>query len=305
VLRLGVVGDGPRSAVVGHLVALGASIGAAAPGPLDAPGVEIYDIESRPVSALAITHLVIRVHTGRLLVADADTGADIVIGGERHARERATDTLWRSRLVPFEANVRMQTRAPRARRPILADPRDSWADDAARLIARLHRAVGDRALRIDHIGSTSIPGLPAKDLVDIQVAVRDVAAAHSAAAYAREAGFVHVNGEWYGEDRCGVRHPEAVAVDADPGRSVNINFRAVTAPVWREALLFRDWLRSHDDERDAYAAMKKTLAGVDIHVDRYSEDKMPWIHAALARAETWALSCRWSPDQAGYSGQSS
>ena len=274
-------------------------------GPLDAPGVEIYDIESRPVSALPITHLVIRVHTGRHLVADPDTGADIVVVGERHARERATDTLWRSRLVPFEANVRMQTRAP---------PRGVrfWPAPATR--GPTTRRVSSRAfiapsviaaLRIDHIGSTSIPGLPAKDLVDIQVAVRDLAAAHSAAASAREAGFVHVDGEWYGEDRCGVQHPEAVAVDADPGRSVNINFRAVTAPVWREALLFRDWLRSHDDERDAYAAMKKTLAGVDIHVDRYSEDKMPWIHSVLARAETWALSCRWSPDQPGDSGQSS
>jgi hypothetical protein len=65
--------------------------------------------------------------------------------------------------------------------------------------------------------------------------------------------------------------------------------RAVTAPVWRETLLFRDWLRSHDEERDAYAAMKRRLAdrpGRD--VNDYGEDKMPWISSALARAEVWA-----------------
>jgi GrpB-like predicted nucleotidyltransferase (UPF0157 family) len=151
-------------------------------------------------------------------------------------------------------------------------------------------------LRIDHIGSTSVPGLPAKDLVDIQVTVADLPAARAGALAAFEAGFVHVDGDWSGEDRFGVVHPEAVAVDADPGRPVNINFRPVTAPVWREALLFRDWLRSHHDERDTYAAMKRTLAISDTHVDRYSDDKMPWIRRALARAEAWAAHVGWSPE---------
>jgi dephospho-CoA kinase len=94
----------------------------------------------------------------------------------------------------------------------------------------------------------------------------------------------------------GVDHPEEVVVDADPGRPVNINIRPVTAPVWRETLLFRDWLRSHDAERDAYAVMKRRLTqrpGND--VDDYGRDKMPWISAALGRAEDWAAAARWSP----------
>jgi hypothetical protein len=99
-----------------------------------------------------------------------------------------------------------------------------------------------------------------------------------------------------GTDQRGADHPEEVVVDADPGRPVNINIRPVTAPIWRETLLFRDWLRSHDEERDAYAALKRGLAERSgRNVDDYNTDKMPWISAALARAGQWAARSNWSP----------
>jgi len=113
---------------------------------------------------------------------------------------------------------------------------------------------------------------------------------------ARHAGFVQVKGAWFGEDRLGVEHPEEVAVDADPARPANVNCRPATAPVWRDALLYRDWLRSQPDERASYEAMKARLADGDhVHVDRYSEDKMPWIRAGLERAERWATATGWMP----------
>ena len=85
-------------------------------------------------------------------------------------------------------------------------------------------------------------------------------------------------------------------MDADPGRPTNVNCRPVTDPVWRDALLFRDWLRSHVDERTSYEALKARLAAEDdAHVDRYSEDKMPWIRAGLERAELWASESGWTP----------
>jgi dephospho-CoA kinase len=206
------------------------------------------------------------------------------------------DALWRERLVPFEANLRTKRRAPRRRMPVLAGPDASWAHDAARLVDRLDAAVGGLALRIDHIGSTSVPGLRAKNLIDLQVTVRDLDDAGAAAEAAREAGFVHVGGEWFGEDRFGVEHPEEVAVDADPGRPTNVNCRPVTAPVWRDALLFRDWLRSLPHERTSYEAMKDRLATQDhVNVDRYSEDKMLWVRAGLERAELWAANTSWVP----------
>jgi dephospho-CoA kinase len=206
------------------------------------------------------------------------------------------DQLWADRLVPFEANLRASRRAPRRQEALLVDPDRTWPVQARRLIERLRFTAGGRIIRVDHIGSTSVPGLPAKQLIDIQVVVADLPTAARVVEAARRAGFVHVPGQWFGTDRHGVDHPEEVVVDADPGRPVNINIRPAGAPIWRETLLFRDWLRSHDEERDAYAAMKRELAQRPDHgVDDYSRDKMPWISAALARAEDWAAAAGWSP----------
>ena len=155
-VRVGVIGDGPRSAVVAQLVALGASIGGASRRPLDEPGVEIHDLERDADGFHALMHLVVRVQPGGHAPTDADREADVTIG-DKHDRDPVIETLWRSRVVPFEANVRMRTRAA-ARRPVLADAQSSWGDDATRLIVRLRHAVGDHAVRIDHIGSTSVPG---------------------------------------------------------------------------------------------------------------------------------------------------
>ena len=147
----------------------------------------------------------------------------------------------------------------RARVARLVGPDPTWPDQAARLIARVRHALGDHVLRVDHIGSTSVPGLPAKDLVDVQVTVPDLAVAADAAASAPIAGLVDV-GEWDAPDRTGVRFSERVLVDADPGRPATVNLRPVGDPVWREVLLFRDWLRADPSHRDAYLAEKRRLA---------------------------------------------
>jgi dephospho-CoA kinase len=144
--------------------------------------------------------------------------------------------------------------------------------------------MGSSAHRIDHIGSTAVPGLPAKNLIDIQVVVDDLGAALELARMSRRAGFVHIAGDWYGEDRDGTKFREEVAVGADPGRPVNVNFRQRSGPVWRETLLFRDFLRSDNAERDNYAVMKRSLESENVSVDDYSELKMPYIRAALKRA---------------------
>ncbi len=141
-----------------------------------------------------------------------------------------------------------------------------------------------------------MPGLPAKDLVDLQVVVADLDVAAAAARSAAVAGFVPVGGAWFGTDRTGTEHREQVFVDADPGRPVNVNLRPVGAPVWRETLLLRDWLRVDADGRSEYAALKRTLAarpGTD--VDDYGADKMPWIRSALDRADGWATASGWTP----------
>jgi dephospho-CoA kinase len=288
-LRVGLIPGGATTTVRDRLLELGAvRADAAGLWTLDDAGVALVPLVDVP-------HLAVGAMPA---AAVADVRADVTIVGWAGDQELVAlvDGVWRERLVPFEENLRLRRRAPRRRTPLLVGPDAGWASDAARLVARLHAAVGPLALRIDHIGSTSVPGMRAKDLIDIQVTVRSLDDARAAADAARSAGVVHVAGDWSGEDRSGVSHPEAVAVDADPGRPTNVNFRPVTAPVWRDALLFRDWLRSEADERASYEAMKCGLATADdVDVDRYGRDKMPWIRTGLARAELWAAATGWAP----------
>ena len=287
-LFVGVAGHGPEHPIASRLTRLGA-----VPGSVERP--PSWDVAEPTVFVLSGTdrpggkcwpglHFVV--------ATDAGPAADAMV--DETARQ--IDQLWADRLVPFEANLRASRRAPRRQEALLVDPDRTWPVQARRLIEQLRFSAGGQIIRVDHIGSTSVPGLHAKQLIDIQVVVADLPTAARVAEAAQRAGFVHVPGQWFGTDRHSMDHPEEVVVDADPGRPVNINIRPVGAPIWRETLLFRDWLRSHDEERDAYAAMKRELTQRPDHdVGDYGRDKMPWISAALARAEDWAAAAGWSP----------
>jgi len=215
--------------------------------------------------------------------------ADVHLALNLDCETNDVESLWYERIRPFEANLRLQKRAHRRLQPLISPPDATWTQQAERLIARLMSAIGTSALRIDHIGSTAVAGLPAKNLIDIQVVVDDLAMALNLAEMSRRAGFVRVAGEWYGESRDGTKFREEVSVDADPGRSANVNFRPQADPVWNEALMFRDFLRAHSTERDRYADMKRLLVTRSRDVDHYSELKMPYITEALKRAKTTPL----------------
>jgi dephospho-CoA kinase len=186
----------------------------------------------------------------------------------------AVDALWRDRLVPYEANLRAGRPAARRREaiPVAADP--TWPAQAGRWIARLAAVAGDRLLRIDHIGPTAVPGLPANDLIDIQAVVADLDAAAAVAEAAPAAGLVRAPGRRYALDRRGGEHEELVVAGADPARPVDVKLRPGGGPVWRDALLLRDWLRADPAARA-----------------RYATDREPTVD----RADAWAAATRWSP----------
>ncbi len=203
------------------------------------------------------------------------------------------DQLIDDRLLPWTTKWNDGRRAPRAQVATQRPHDPGWILSGRRLIARLeHATAGLPVLRIDHIGSTSVPGLTAKSLVDIQILVPDTETALPVAIAATDAGFTHVAGEWFGLDRSGGRHPEQVVVDSDPGRPVNCNIRGLDAPVARDAVLFAEWLRADADGRARYQVLKNRLAGQQI--DDYGAQKEPHISAALTQAEAWAESTGWT-----------
>ncbi len=204
--------------------------------------------------------------------------------GDPPALENAVDRLWDERLVPFERNLRAGREAPYARTAVLAVPDPTWPVQAARLLDRIAHAVGDRALRLEHVGSTAVPGLPAKDVLDVQLVVESLDVAESLGPSLLAAGYARVPGEWWDEEPSGTA-AKRLHGSCDPGRRVNLHVRP-SGWTSEHQTLFRDWLRAHDDERDAYAAVKR--AGEGLPTPAYTEAKGPWIRAAYSRAQEWA-----------------
>jgi dephospho-CoA kinase len=153
-------------------------------------------------------------------------------------------------------------------------------------MARVRRAAGDRALRVDHIGSTSVPGLAAKDVIDVQVVVPDLEVAGRVAEDLRDAGLVRREGEWWDSAEDGGRLLKAMAMNADPGRPVNCHVRPEASPAWREALALRDRLRADPALAAEYERLKRRLAS-ELHesIDAYAEAKTPFVRRVLAGAD--------------------
>ena len=176
----------------------------------------------------------------------------------------------------------------------------AWADRASALIAGLREVLGPRALRIEHIGSTGIPGMAAKDVIDLQVTVADLESA------ARD--FDDPLGA-HGFRRMPYEHDHVPAgLEDDPARwvkrlwsrrghaggDVNLHVRLAGSPNERVALLFRDWLRAHPAAVPAYSAFKRSLAEAVPDLGTYADVKDPVVDLVIATAEGWASATDWS-----------
>jgi GrpB-like predicted nucleotidyltransferase (UPF0157 family) len=139
------------------------------------------------------------------------------------------------------------------RKPVVVMPYDAgWPRQYDVLAARVRAALGDRVLTLAHMGSTSVPGLAAKPVIDIDLTVADSADEASYVPDLEAAGFV-----------LRIREPEwqEHRMFSVPDRSVNLHVFSPDAPEPARHLLFRDWLRNSSDDRDRYAATKAELAG--------------------------------------------
>lgn len=205
------------------------------------------------------------------------------------------DRLWRGRLVPFDAHVLEGTRAARGQTRVVPY-RPTWPDDARRLTARIRRWAGNEALAIEHIGSTAVPGLAAKDVIDLQITVPDLTAADSLEPLLERVGFVRVPG--LRDNPHPSIDPDPAAwqkrfhASTDPGRPVNVHVRAQCGPGARVAVLLRDWLRADGSARREYLVLKQGLASRGLSGPEYAMAKEPWMNLAVPRAQAWEAAGR-------------
>jgi GrpB-like predicted nucleotidyltransferase (UPF0157 family) len=156
----------------------------------------------------------------------------------------------------------------------------SWRD-------RLRAVLG--ASRIEHVGSTAVPGLPAKPVIDIQVSVRDID---------DEDGYVPALESAGVQLRSRDAQHRYFRPFAGRPRDVHVHVCATESEWEREHLLFRDYLRAHADAVAAYAAAKQRAATLwwDDRIT-YTEAKSDVILDVLRAAEDWARSTSWSVDR--------
>ena len=152
----------------------------------------------------------------------------------------------------------------------------------------LRAALGEVALRIDHIGSTAVPGLAAKPIIDIQISVVAFEPLDAFRAPLERLGYVFRADNLERTKRY-FREPSGT-------RRTHIHVRRAGSFSEQLALLFRDFMRIHPDWAQRYAELKLTLA--ERHANdrqRYTDEKQPFTWEALAQADGWAQRTGWFP----------
>ena len=168
-----------------------------------------------------------------------------------------------------------------------------WADEGAVLAARLARMLpGARAT--DHIGSTSVPGLPGKNCLDLMVRVESLSDVDLSPL--PQAGYRERPEEWNRTEVLGTAtYPKRVFAPPVGGRSINIHVREARGETARYALLFRDFLRASDEHRDTWGRFKLRLAQECPDIFAYGQMKATVQPLLMTLAEAWAAEARWRP----------
>ena len=180
------------------------------------------------------------------------------------SREALSDDVLSSRLV----------RGLRPTRVVLAEYDPQWPVRFAARAAELHHILGDRARLIEHVGSTSVPGLAAKPIVDIVVGIDDPDDEPAFLPDLEAAGY-----------ELRVREPGHRCLRiGEPDEPVNLHCYPPEDAEVRKYLIFRERLRANDADRDLYERTKRKLAEREWpDVNYYAEAKWPVIREILAR----------------------
>ena len=151
-----------------------------------------------------------------------------------------------------------------------------WPRLYEREAARIRSVLGEGVVRIEHAGSTSVPGLPAKPIIDIVMEVVDSADEESYVPAMERAGYgLRIReSDWF-EHR----------LMKGPDTSVNLHIFSANCAEVDRMLLFRDWLRANEADRELYARTKRDLAARDWkYMQQYADAKTGVVGEILERA---------------------
>jgi GrpB-like predicted nucleotidyltransferase (UPF0157 family) len=163
----------------------------------------------------------------------------------------------------------------------IAEYDTSWPTQYEQLARLIRTALGSAALALEHVGSTAVPGLAAKPVIDVDLTVADAAAESSYVPALEACGFQLVIREPWWYDHRLLRHSEPAC---------NLHVWSPGCPESARHLIFRDWLRANPTEGELYtqvkrAALEQTVSA-DGDVEVYNAHKQAAIRQIYGRAFT-------------------
>lgn len=164
---------------------------------------------------------------------------------------------------------------------------DAWPGQFESVAAGIRAALGGAAIAVDHVGSTSVPGLPAKPVIDVDLTVADPADEAAYVPALEEAGYtLRIREPGWHEHRALVRR------DATDVPQVNLHVFGPNCPENERHRMFRDWLRAHPEDRDEYrdaklAAASATGEQLVMDYNRHKEPTIQRLYARMFRAAGW------------------
>ncbi len=182
---------------------------------------------------------------------------------------------------------------------VIVEHRAAWRDEFEAIASELRGLLGAEALCVDHIGSTAVPALAAKDIIDVQVTVSrldgGIAKRFIAAGFTTPAHVVRHDHVPPGFDAAADDWRKLFFMQRPGTRRSNIHVRQAGKPNQRYALLVRDYLRADPLAAQAYGELKRRLAAALADPDDYPDVKDPVSDILHLAAERWARATGWDP----------
>jgi len=175
----------------------------------------------------------------------------------------------------------------------------NWPNEFESIKSDLSKTLENLASRIDHIGSTSVPGLGAKDVIDIQITVDKLTPEISKKLV--EAGYIHIERIVYdhvprGEDETPELWQKLIFKEPTGQRRTHIHVRVQGNPNQKYPLLFRDYLRAHPKSAQSIELIKREIAKRHADdVESYYDIKDPVYDLIWDAAQDWSTYTNWKP----------